>query len=169
MKQQCHISMIYFSWLVYLGGLIAAVWYSAWIFGAVWLIAAPLFQWLYIRKFPGWSAAMGYGPITDRSAGEGMPPAGSAVRLYTALGCPFCPLIEERLKRLQKTMGFRLEEIDVTLRPDLLASKGIRSVPVVEVNGRFLTGLVSTHDLAEAIAGEQHEAANQTHAGGVLT
>jgi hypothetical protein len=32
-----------------------------------------------------------------------------------------------------------LKEIDVTLRPDLLASKGIRSVPMVEVRGRFFS------------------------------
>jgi len=144
--------MIYLSWLAYLGGLGAAAWYSAWIFGAVWLIAGPLFQWLYIRKFPSWSETMGYGKITDESAAESLRPSTATVKLYTALGCPFCPLIEQRLESLQKATGFHLEKIDVTLRPDLLSSKGIRTVPSVEVNGRFLTGLVSTHDLAAAIA-----------------
>jgi CBS domain-containing protein len=52
-------------------------------------------------------------------------------------------------------MGFTLEKIDVTLRPDLLAAKGIRSVPVVEVGARLLFGLVTTKELAAAIAEAQ--------------
>ena len=151
MKQQCHISMIYLSWVVYLGGLAVSIWYSQWALAAGWLVAAPVLQWLYIRKFPGMSTAMGYGRITDEPAGTvGLAPA--KVTLYTALGCPFCPLIDQRLETLRKAAGFTLERIDVTLRPDLLASKGIRSVPAVEVQGRVLFGLVSTKDLAAAIA-----------------
>jgi glutaredoxin len=64
------------------------------------------------------------------------------VTFYTALGCPFCPLMEQRLGSL----GVPVEKIDVTLRPGVLSSKGIRTVPVVEAGGRFLTGLVSTKD-----------------------
>lgn len=150
MKQQCHIAMIYLSWLVYLGGLAALIWYSQWAFAAGWLVSAPIAQWIYIRKFPGMSAAMGYGQITDEPAGT-VAPAPVKVTLYTALGCPFCPLIEQRLETLQKTAGFSLEKIDVTLRPDLLTSKGIRSVPAVEVHGQVLFGLVSTKELAAAI------------------
>jgi glutaredoxin len=108
-------------------------------------------QWLYIRKFPSLSAGMGYGRIVDEPAGT-VAPQPVKVTVYTALGCPFCPLIEQRLESLQKTMNFSLEKVDVTLRPDLLTSKGIRSVPVVEVSGRYLFGLVSTKDLAAAIA-----------------
>ncbi len=152
MKQQCHISMIYLSWVVYLGGLGALIWYSHWIHAAVYLVVAPLAQALYIRKFPRLSAGMGYGPITDEAA-PAIAPAPVKVTLYTALGCPFCPLIEQRLHALQETSGFSLEKIDVTLRPDLLTSKGIRSVPVIEVRGQFLFGLVSTKDLAAAISG----------------
>ena len=151
MKQQCHISMIYLSWAVYLGGLAASAWYSQWALGAVLLVAAPVIQWLYIRKFPSLSTSMGYGRITDEPAGT-VAPAPVKVTVYTAVGCPFCPLIERRLESLQRSMNFTLEKTDVTLRPDLLASKGIRSVPVVEVSGRFLFGLVSTKDLAGAIA-----------------
>jgi glutaredoxin len=94
---------------------------------------------------------MGYGRITDEPAGT-VGPEPAKVTLYTALGCPFCPLIDQRLETLRKAAGFTLERIDVTLRPDLLASKGIRSVPAVEVQGRVLFGLVSTKDLAAAIA-----------------
>jgi glutaredoxin len=143
--------MIYLSWVVYLGGLAVSIWYSHWAIAAGWLVAAPAAQWLYIRKFPGMSPAMGYGCITDEAA-ETVAPAPVKVTLYTALGCPFCPLLEERLETLRKTAGFALEKIDVTLRPDLLSSKGIRSVPAVEVRGRVLFGLVSTKDLAAAIA-----------------
>ena len=151
MKQQCHISMIYLSWALYLGGLAASAWYSYWALGAVWLVTAPVVQWLYIRKFPSLSASMGYGPITDEPA-RTVAPAPVKVTLYTALGCPFCPLIEQRLESLETAMNFSLEKIDVTLRPGLLASKGIRSVPAVEVQGRFLFGLASTKDLAATIA-----------------
>jgi len=151
MKQQCYIPIIYLSWAFYLGGLAASVWYSQWALGAVWLVIVPAIQWLYIRKFPNLSAIMGYGHITDEPA-RTVAPAPVKVTLYTALGCPFCPLIEQRLESLQKIMNFSLEKIDVTLRPDLLVSKGLRSVPVVEVPGRFLFGLVSTQDLAAAIA-----------------
>ena len=151
MKQQCHISMIYLSWAVYLGGFATAAWYGNWPIAAAWLIVTPLIQWLYIRKFPRLSTSMGYGEISDEPAAEN-PPAAATVRLYTALGCPFCPLIEQRLEKLQHEAGFTLEKIDVTVRPDLLASKGIRSVPVVEVGGECLFGLVSTKQLADAIA-----------------
>ena len=151
MKQQCHISMIYLSWAVYLGGLAALAWHSYWAFGAIWLVAVPAVQWLYIRKFPSLSTAMGYGRIADQPAAL-VASAPMKVTLYTALGCPFCPLIEQRLDSLQKAMNFSLEKIDVTLRPDLLASKGIRSIPVVEIQGRYLAGLASTRDLAAAIA-----------------
>jgi len=151
MKQQCYLPMIYLSWGVYLGGFAAAVWYSGWIAGPAWLVGAPVAQWLYIRKFPSLSAAMGYGRIADEPAGPVARAAGK-VTLYTALGCPFCPLIEQRLESLQRIMNFSMEKIDVTLRPDLLASKGIRSVPAVEVSGRFLFGLTSSKDLAAAIA-----------------
>jgi thiol-disulfide isomerase/thioredoxin len=150
MKQQCHISMIYLSWALYLGGIVALLCYSAWALLALWLVIVPAVHWLYLRKFPSISTIMGYGPIADRDASAFLP-APVEVTLYTALGCPFCPLIEQRLDQLQQSMNFSLRKVDVTLRPDLLASKGIRSVPVVEVHGRFLTGLISTRDLVEAL------------------
>jgi CBS domain-containing protein len=60
-----------------------------------------------------------------------------------------------RLEDLRKQVGFRLEKIDVTLRPDLLTAKGIRSVPVVEAGARLLFGLLTTKELAEAVAEAQ--------------
>ena len=154
MKQQCHISMIYLTWAVYAGGLAYFGWRGRWVLALVWLAGVPLFEWWYIRKFPSLSRPMGYGRIVD----QGAQPAGNApvkVVLYTALGCPFCPLIEHRLEDLRKQMGFTLEKIDVTLRPDLVTAKGIRSVPVVEAGARLLFGLVTTKELAGAIAEAQ--------------
>ncbi|HTX41441.1 MAG TPA: thioredoxin family protein [Acidobacteriaceae bacterium] len=150
MKQQCHLSMIWLSWGVYLAGVGFLAVERQWMLIAAWLVAVPLAEWVYLRSFPKLSSAMGYGEIRDE------PPAIVArvpaqVRLYTALGCPFCPILERRLRDLQATMGFTLEKTDVTLRPDLLASRGVRSVPAVEVDGHLLVGLTSTRDLAEAI------------------
>jgi len=143
--------MIYLSWALYAGGLVYFGWRGRWVPALVWLAAVPLVEWLYIRKFPSLSPSMGYGPIADECA-EATGNAPVKVTLYTALGCPFCPLIEQRLEELRKRMGFTLEKIDVTLRPDLLAAKGIRSVPVVEAGARLLFGLVTTKELAAAIA-----------------
>ena len=150
MQKRCLMLMIYFSWAVYASGLAYLVWRAQWVFALGWLVAAPLMQWLFIAKFPALSPLMGYGRITDEpSLLTSRAPI--TVTLYTALGCPFCPLLEQRLHHLQKTLGFELQKMDVTLRPDLLAGKGIRSVPVVEVGGRLLIGLVTSKDLAAAI------------------
>lgn len=151
MQKRCLMLMIYFSWAVYAGGLAYLAWHARWAFTLGWLVAVPLALWLYIAKFPALSPFMGYGRITDEPS-QVTRPAPAAVTLYTALGCPFCPLMEERLRELQKSLGFELRKIDVTLRPDLLAAKGIRSVPVVEAGGRLLTGLVTTKELAAAIS-----------------
>jgi glutaredoxin len=153
MKQQCHLSFIYFSWLVYLGGLAYLAGHSRWAHAALWLVAVPLVQWLYIRKFRAVAPMMGYGAIVDEPAeafGRNTP---AKVTLYTALGCPFCPVMEQRLEDLRKQFDFQVEKVDVTLRPDLLASKGIRSVPVIEAGGQFYCGLVTSKSLAAMIAG----------------
>jgi len=154
-KQQCHISMIYLSWAVYVGGLMVVLWRGYLLFALIWLVAAPLCQWIYVRHFPRFSAALGYGPIADEAAGESTGKAADVV-LYTALGCPFCPLIEQRLENLRAQLGFSLRKVDVTLRPDLLTAKGIRSVPAVEIGGQFLTGLATTQALAAAITGQKN-------------
>ena len=150
MQKRCLMLMIYLSWGVYAGGLAYLAWRAQWALALGWLVAAPLAQWLYIVKFPAVSPFMGYGRITD----EPSPLTSRApvrVTLYTALGCPFCPLMEQRLDDLRKSLDFELHKIDVTLRPDLLAAKGIRSVPLVEVGGKLLVGLVTSKDLGAAI------------------
>ena len=145
--------MIWLSWLVYLGGLGAIVAWHQWILAAFWVVFVPLAQFQFIRRFPAISGLLGYGAITDHPApkGEAAQPRQHVV-LYTAVGCPFCPLIEQRLEHLQARLDFTLEKIDVTLRPGLLTAKHIRAVPAVEVNGRIVTGLISSRELADAIA-----------------
>jgi hypothetical protein len=60
--------------------------------------------------------------------------------------------MEQRLRDLQAEMGFSIEKIDVTLRPEILVSRGIRSVPAIDTGGRILFGLVTKKALAAAIA-----------------
>ena len=55
------------------------------------------------------------------------------VNFYSFFSCPFCPIVLARLHALQRQMDFVLTTIDVTLKPQVLATKKIRSVPVVEV------------------------------------
>jgi glutaredoxin len=151
MKQQCHLSMIYCTWLMYLGGLAYLLATARWAYAAGWLICVPLFEWYYISHISRFSPLLGYGKIADEGA-DGVAQSQARVTFYTALGCPFCPLMEQRLRELQAEMGFSMQKIDVTLRPELLISKGIRSVPAIEAGGRVLFGLITKKDLAAAIA-----------------
>ena len=112
----------------------------------------PLVLWGPVRVLPRISSLMGYGGVEDQQA-PSVAHAPVRVTLYTALGCPFCPLIERRLEALQKSMGFDLEKVAVTLRPELVTSKGLRSVPVVESGERRLTGLAASGQLAALIQG----------------
>jgi hypothetical protein len=152
MEQRCTIVNVYLNWVLYFGVLaflLATGHYAAM---ALWAIGALLIQAAAIRLFPRISTAIGYGPIKDVPA-TGVAPAPVDVTLYTALGCPFCPIVQERLDALKPTMGFRLTTIDVTLRPDLLAAKKIKGVPVVEVGDTLRTGNLTSQELAEMIGG----------------
>ncbi|HEV2279860.1 MAG TPA: glutaredoxin family protein [Acidobacteriaceae bacterium] len=153
MKQQCHLAMIWLSWAIYAGGAAAALWFHNWFFAGLWILLAPVAQWQYIRRFPAISGTMGYGPVTDAPAPAQEPVVPHQhVTLYTAVGCPFCPLIEQRLERLQAKLDFSLEKIDVTLRPDLLMAHGLRAVPAIEAHGQIRTGLLTSEQLAEFLA-----------------
>lgn len=63
--------------------------------------------------------------------------------------------MKQRLETMQKEMDFTLTTIDLTLNPQMAASKGIRSVPVVEVGKERLIGNATTQQLAQLIAGAQ--------------
>ncbi len=154
MKQQCPMIFIYLSWAIYIGGLLFFAFNGQYLFALFWLIWLPIVQLVYIRSFPRISRYLGYGRVEDEPV-EKVAQTNGRVVLYTALGCPFCPLVERRLDALQKKMGFTLEKVDVTLKPDLLTSKGIRAVPVVEVGERKIMGNATTRQLAQLITGEQ--------------
>lgn len=104
-------------------------------------------QCAYVIAFPNISHYFGYGRVDDQRTRD-VAPASVPVTFYTAVGCPFCPLVEQRLLALQKQMGFELKKIDITLRPQLLMEKGIRAVPVVDAGGKRLVGHATTDQLA---------------------
>ncbi len=144
------MTFIYLSWAVYIGGLAFWVLRGNYPIAVFWLIGVPVVQWAYIVAFPAISRYIGYGRVDDHPASAtGKSP--TTVTLYTALGCPFCPILKRRLVALQAEMGFDLQEVDVTLKPDLLTSKGIRAVPVVEAGGQQLVGHATSEQLAALI------------------
>lgn len=152
MKQQCYLAAIYLNWVLLGGGVAYLVYRGFYAAAVAWVVFLPLVMWAYIRVFPSISQAMGYGKVDDRPA-QHLAQAPARVTLYTALGCPFCPVVKGRLSSLQEKMNFSLEEIDITLRPGILMAKGIRAVPVVEVKGRRLDGNATSEQLADLISG----------------
>lgn len=159
MKQQCYLAVIYLNWLLLAGGVGYLLFRHRYAFAIAWLIVLPLALYAYIRIFPAISQTMGYGKVEDTPARllQGSDHQSEArtltVNLYTALGCPFCPIVEERLHALQPNLKFQINRIDVTLRPNLLTSKGIRAVPVVEVAGRRCDGNATSEQLSKLILG----------------
>jgi glutaredoxin len=150
MKQQCHVSFVYLSWIIYAAGIVFYMLRGAYIQAGVWIVMIPLFLWVYVRWFPKFSRSMGYGEIEDTPARE-VKKTDVQVTLYTGAGCPFCPIIKRKLVELQKRMGFELQVVDITLKPDMLFKKGIRSLPVVEVGDKVLIGNATSEQLAELI------------------
>ena len=148
MQQRCHLGMI---WLTWLGVPLLAVLAGArvGVAAAVLVLAVgATAQWAYIKVFPAISRWMGYGSVADTPAA----PAASAAplpraTLYTASVCPFCPIVKRRLAALQRDSPFELEEVDVTFRPEVVRTKGLRSVPALEANGRFLVGNATSADI----------------------
>ncbi len=152
MKQQCSVTFVYLSWAIVVTGIFFLVSTDRYQFAIMWVILIPLIQWLYIRYFPSISAFMGYGRLDDRPV-QALARVSRRVTLYSALGCPFCPVVKRRLLELKDKMGFDLEEVDITLKPGLLVSKGIRAVPVVEVDGRRIVGHATSEQLSVLISG----------------
>jgi glutaredoxin len=108
-------------------------------------------MWAYIRYFPSVSSIMGYGSVADTPPAS-VQTSNADVVLYTGIGCPFCPLVKTRLVELRSKMGFRLREIDVTFRPELLIAKGIKTLPVVEIGSVHRVGNATSEELAAFIA-----------------
>jgi len=54
--------MIYLTWAMYAGGLAYLGWRGQWVLALFWLAGVPLFEWLYIRKFPSLSRSWATAP-----------------------------------------------------------------------------------------------------------
>ena len=150
MEQRCSILNLYLNWTILLAGATFFIVTERYLLLVVWLVGALIFQTAYVLTFPRLSHALGYGSVEDEAA---VAPSHAPVNvtLYTAVGCPFCPLMEERLDALKQSMGFMLTKIDITMRPDILAAKKIKGVPVVEVGDLVRTGNLTSQELAEMI------------------
>ncbi len=155
MKQQCYLAMIYFNWILYAGGEVFLLYKGMYILAVVWLLFMPLALAGYVRVFPKLSTLMGYGRVEDQPARD-LKRVPTKVTLYTALGCPFCPLVKQRLEALREKMEFSLEEVDVTLKPGILKAKGIFAVPVIEAGDRRIAGNATSEQLAALIAVTPH-------------
>ncbi len=157
-EQQCTVRSLYVSGVVavigYLAGLAFLASEANWAALLLWLVLLPVLKWAYLRFFPRASKWRGYGAVGDKLPTR-VEKTSLTVTYYFLLGCPFCPIVEGRLKALQKEMDFTLARIDLTLKPLLSASKGIQSVPVVEVGSERLVGNATTEQLAEWIGRAQ--------------
>jgi glutaredoxin len=151
MKQQCPVAFVYGSWLILAAGFMYNFIRGDYVQAVFFVCFVALFLWLYVRFFPAASRFLGYGSVEDIPAKE-VKYTDTDVLFYTGIGCPFCPIVKKRLEELKLKMGFRLTEIDVTLKPGLLISKGIRALPVVEVGGSQLIGNATSEHLAAFIA-----------------
>jgi glutaredoxin len=157
-KQKCTLARLRFSLaayaIFYVGGLFFLADKRNWPGLALWLVLLPCALWLSLRLSPLTAKWRGYGSVADNLPSQ-VVKTPVEVTIYSHNGCPFCPVLRRRLKALQKQMDFTLREIDLTLKPQVAASKGIQSVPVVEVGGSRLLGNATTEQLAEFIAGAE--------------
>jgi glutaredoxin len=152
LKQQCSLAAVWLTWLMVPVVAVAIGLRRGWVAGVLVLLVGEAAQLLALRWFRPWFPAisrwLGYGSVAD------VPAAGGAalgerqrITLYTANVCPFCPIVRQRLTALRTTLGFEVEEVDVTFRPDVVVRKGLRSVPVLEADGRYLVGNATTAEL----------------------
>ena len=156
-EQQCNVVGLAVSWIGYAAGLGYFSYERQWVVALLWMVGVPSLRWAMFHFFPHISRFLGYGRIVDKFALIPPPHANPraapvAVNFYSFFSCPFCPIVLARLQALQKQMGFVLKTFDVTLNPQTLMTKGIRSVPVVEVGDHRLVGNSTTEQLAKLIA-----------------
>ena len=148
MKQQCYLVNVWSTWLLLPALAIGMGFYAGWWAGVAVLLAGVFGQIYYLKIFPGVSRWLGYGSVEDVAAESAMrTQTVSRVTLYTASVCPFCPIVKRRLIDLQRNLGFELVEVDITFQPGLIREKGIRSVPVIEMDGRYWVGNATSAQL----------------------
>jgi glutaredoxin len=155
-EQQCSVVGLALSWIGYAAGLAYFSYQREWAFALLWLMGVPSLRWALFHFFLRISRFLGYGRIVDKFGPipplhTDPPSAAMDVNFYSFFSCPFCPIVLARLQALQKQMGFTLKTFDVTLKPQTLMSKGIRSVPVVEVGDHRLVGNSTTEQLVGLI------------------
>jgi glutaredoxin len=157
-KQQCTLTNLYSGVLIfailYAGGLVFYAYKGNWPVLLLWLVLLPCTRWVGLRLSPLTSKWRGYGSVDDMLP-SGVNKAHVEVAFYSHNGCPFCPIVKRRLEALQREMDFTLTKIDLSFKPQVAASNGIRSVPVVEVGKERLIGNATTEQLAQLIAGAQ--------------
>lgn len=153
-KQQCSVVALALGWLGYFAAVLYFVYERSWVGGSLFLVLVPCLRWTLFHYFPSISRFLGYGTVDDLVP-ESTNTARVAVTFYSFFSCPFCPIVLRRLEALQQVMDFTLEKVDVTLQPQMVVSKGIRSVPVVEVGGQQRVGNLTTAQLAEFISPRQ--------------
>jgi glutaredoxin len=156
-KQQCNVVGLVLGWMGYAVGMGYFIYQRQWVVALLWMAGMPGLRWALYHFFPRISRFLGYGRIADKFSSilplHADPQAAPvAVNFYSFFSCPFCPIVLARLQALQKQIGFALRIIDVTLKPQTLMAKGIRSVPVVEVGDHRLVGNSTTEQLATLIA-----------------
>jgi glutaredoxin len=158
-KQQCTLTNLYFGVLVfailYAGGVVFYGYKGNWPAVLLWLVLLPCARWVGLRLSPLTSKWRGKGAVDDKLP-SGVNKANVEVAFYSHNGCPFCPIVKRRLEALQREMDFTLTKIDLSFKPQLAASKGIRSVPVVEVGKGRLVGNATTEQLAQLISDAQY-------------
>jgi glutaredoxin len=157
MKQQCTLPHLYFAVamfvILYAGGVVFFAFEDNWPVLLLWLVLLPGARWVSLRLSPFTSKWRGQGSVTDKLPASVVNKVHVEVAFYSHNGCPFCPIVKRRLDALQKEMNFTLTKIDLTFKPQVASSKGIQSVPVVEVGKERLFGNATTEQLAQLIAG----------------
>jgi len=153
MEQRCSLGAVWLTW-VGLPVLALVVGLRVGLVGAfVVLLVGIMAQVLYVRWFPSISRWLGYGSVADTPANPTTMPAHlPRVTLYTANVCPFCPIVKRRLAELQRHSPFEIDEVDVTFRPEVIRAKGLRSVPVLEVNRQTLVGNATSAQIADFLS-----------------
>ena len=156
-RQQCSIVGLALGWIGYALAVAYFTYRRQWVLAVLCTVGVPSVRWGLYHFFPRISRFLGYGRIDDRLGSDSLLRSSTraapvTVNFYRFFSCPFCPIVLARLQALQEQMDFVLTTIDVTLKPQVLAAKRIRSVPVVEVGEHRLVGNSTTEQLAALIA-----------------
>lgn len=158
-KQQCTLVKLRATLagltVLYLGGLCFYAHRRDWLALFLWLVSLPCARWVGMRLYPLTSKWRGYGSVADKLPASVMR-SHNEVTFYSHSGCPFCPIVRHRIEALQREMDFTLKEVDLTLNPRVAITRGIKSVPVVDVAKKRLVGNATTEQLARLI--REHEA-----------